>query len=215
VGVVMPSDFMPLAEETGTVSAIGVWVLDCALRDLKSWQGQGVELKVSVNMSARQLQAHDLLEEVARLLDLYGIEPRRLRLEITEPTLMQESEVAHRAIRALHTLGVELAIDNFGTGYSSLGLVRGLPIQVVKIDRSLVSSCITRRECAAMVQAAVAMAKVLGIRVVASGVETEEQRSAMRALGCDAIQGYLVARPMEASGVAAITSAVAEQTFVA
>ncbi|MGZ5651669.1 MAG: putative bifunctional diguanylate cyclase/phosphodiesterase [Usitatibacter sp.] len=214
-GVVMPLDFLPIAEETGTVTAIGIWVLDRALADLKGWQEGGLELMLAVNLSPRQLQQHDLPEEVSRLLAAHGIAPECLRLEITEPTLMLESEAAHRAILAMKALGVEMAIDNFGTGYSSLGLMRGLPIQVVKIDRSLVSSCVTKRECGAIVQAAVAMSTVLGIRVVAAGVETEEQRRAMKAYGCDAIQGYLVARPMPASGVAAITSAVAEQTFFA
>jgi diguanylate cyclase (GGDEF)-like protein/PAS domain S-box-containing protein len=211
-GVVLPPDFMPLAEETGTAAAIGAWVLDRALLDLKGW---GRNVKLSVNVSARQLQQGDLAEEIARALQVHGIAPQRLRLEITEPTLMQDAESTHRAIRALKALGVEIAIDNFGTGYSSLGLLRGLPVQVVKIDRSLVSSCTIKRECAAIVQAATAMSKAMGIRVVAEGVETGEQRSAMQAFGCDAIQGYLVSRPVDASGIAAMTSAVAEQTFFA
>ena len=214
-GVVMPSVFMPLAEETGTMASIGSWVLDRALRDFKVWQEKGHNFKIAVNLSARQLQQHDIVEDVSRILGVHGIAPQRLRLEITEPTMMQDSEAVHRTIRALKELGVEMAIDNFGTGYSSLGLVRGLPINVVKIDRSLVSTCPSRRECAAIVQAATAMSKALGIRVIAEGVETEDQRRMMNLLGCDGIQGYLVAYPMEAAGIAAMTEAVAEQTFFA
>ena len=196
-GVVMPSDFLALAEETGTVHAIGLWVLDHALRDLRGWQQEGSALKLAVNVSAKQLQQQDLVDEVQRLLTAHGVAPSTLRLEITEPTLMTDSEEVHRTVRALRNLGVEMAIDNFGTGYSSLGLVRGLPISVVKIDKSLVSSCPSKRECAAIVQAAAAMSRVMGIRVIAEGVETEEQRRVMISLGCDGAQGYLFAKPIE------------------
>jgi diguanylate cyclase (GGDEF)-like protein/PAS domain S-box-containing protein len=211
-GVVLPPEFMPLAEEAGTAVAIGTWVLDRALGDLKGW---GKNVKLSVNVSARQLQQHDLADEISRLLLVHGIAPQRLRLEISEPTLMQDAESTHQAIRALAVVGVELAIDNFGTGYSSLGLLRGLPVKVVKIDRSLVSACTVKRECAAIVQAASTLSKAMGIRVVAEGVETEEQRSQVQAIGCEAIQGYLVSRPVDASGIAAMTNAVAEHTFFA
>jgi EAL domain-containing protein (putative c-di-GMP-specific phosphodiesterase class I) len=206
---------MPLAEQTGSITAIGAWVLDRALTDLRAWHDQGIDIQVAVNVSARQLQQAELVDEVARLLERHGVEPRCLRLEITEPTLMLDSDAAHATVRAFKGLGVELAIDNFGTGYSSLGLVRGLPIQVVKIDKSLVSYCPSKRECAAIVQAAATMSRVLGIRVVAQGVENEEQHQAMRALGCDAMQGYYVARPTDAAGIAAMTRAAAEQTLFA
>ena len=215
VGVVLPPVFMPLAEETGASAAIGAWVLDRALADLRSWRDQGLDVTLAVNLSARQLQQAGLADEVARLLDRHGIEAGRLRLEITEPALMQDSEAASRALRAFRTLGAEMAIDNFGTGYSSLGLVRGLPIQVVKIDKSLVSYCPSKRECAAMVQAAAAMSRALGIRVVAEGVETEEQLATMRALGCDSLQGYYLARPVDAAGIAATMRAAAAQTLLA
>jgi EAL domain-containing protein (putative c-di-GMP-specific phosphodiesterase class I) len=214
-GVVLPSTFLPLAEETGIITAIGDWVLDRALADLRAWRDQGLDLKMSVNLSLRQLQEADLGETVVAALNKHGIEPARLRLEITEPTLMQEPDTAQKALRTFRSLGMEVAIDNFGTGYSSLGLVRGLPVNVVKIDKSLVSYCPSKRECAAIVQAASGMSRVLGIRVVAEGVETEEQREAVKALGCDAIQGYLAARPVDAAGIAAMTRAAAEQTLFA
>ncbi|HUP98745.1 MAG TPA: EAL domain-containing protein, partial [Usitatibacter sp.] len=214
-GVVMPAAFMSLAEETGTIGAIGLWVLDHALAEQRAWREQGLGLTMAVNLSARQLNDQDLAAEVAALLKRHGTEPATLRLEITEPTIMRDSDAAYAAVRAFKALGTEVAIDNFGTGYSSLGLVRGLPVSVVKIDKSLVSYCTSKRECAAIVQAAASMAKVLGIRVVAQGVETEEQREAVKALGCDAIQGYLVARPSDAAGIAAMTRAAAEQTLFA
>jgi len=214
-GVVLPSTFLPLAEETGIITAIGDWVLDRALADLRAWRDQGLDLKMSVNLSLRQLQEADLGETVVAALNKHGIEPARLRLEITEPTLMQDPDTTQKALRTFRSLGMEVAIDNFGTGYSSLGLVRGLPVNVVKIDKSLVSYCPSKRECAAIVQAASGMSRVLGIRVVAEGVETEEQREAVKALGCDAIQGYLAARPVDAAGIAAMTRAAAEQTLFA
>ena len=206
-GVVMPADFMPLAEETGAVVAIGEWVFDRALADLKGWEERGVDVKVAVNLSARQVQQHDLLEQVTRVLDRHRVPGQRLRLEIQEQTLMGESEGVHRTLAALKALGVEVAIDNFGSGYSSLGLVRGLPIQVVKIDRSMVSSCPSKRECAAIVHAASSMARVMGIHVVAEGVETEEQRQLVISLGCHAAQGYLFSRPVSAERIAQLVRA--------
>jgi diguanylate cyclase (GGDEF)-like protein/PAS domain S-box-containing protein len=211
-GVLMPNEFLPLAEESGTITAIALWVIDRALADARAWPG----IPVAVNLSARQLQMPELAENIARLTERHGVAPSRLRVEVTETALMEDSEATHRSLQNLRTLGVELAIDDFGTGYSSLGLMRGLPIQVVKIDRSLVSACPGKRECAAVVQAASAMSRAMGIRVVAEGIETEEQRATMAALGCDAGQGYLFEQPLDAAGVsAAITRAVAEQTFVA
>jgi EAL domain-containing protein (putative c-di-GMP-specific phosphodiesterase class I) len=143
------------------------------------------------------------------------VQAPRLRLEITEATLMQEPEMVQQSLIAVRALGVEIAIDDFGIGYSALGLMRGLPVNVVKIDKSLVSSCTNRRECAAIVQAASALSRALGMRLVAAGVETEEQRQHVRSLGCDGMQGYLVARPTDAAGIAAMTRAAAEQTLFA
>ncbi|HUP30457.1 MAG TPA: EAL domain-containing protein, partial [Usitatibacter sp.] len=140
-GLVMPADFMPLAEETGTVVAIGAWVMERALADLKEWNDEGIQLKLAVNLSARQIQQPELAGQVQELIEKHGVRAESLRMEITEPALMQDSESAHRSLTALRALGVEIAIDNFGAGYSSLGLLRGLPVQVVKIDRSLVSTC--------------------------------------------------------------------------
>ncbi|HET7547679.1 MAG TPA: EAL domain-containing protein [Usitatibacter sp.] len=200
-GVSTPPEFMPVAEETGIAPAIGAWVLERVLSDARAWHERGVPLAVGVNLSARQLQQPDLAEQVGRALEAHRMPAAMLRLEIAEPVLMEGEDAAHRTLRGLEALGVQMAIDNFGSGFSSLGLVRGLPFGVVKIDRSLVSSCPVRRECAAIVQATTAMAHALGLRVVAQGVESEEQRAQMAALGCDAAQGHYFAEPMQAGAI--------------
>ena len=150
--------------------------------------------------------------DVRAALETHGVPPRNLRLEVTELTLMQESDAANRAIKALQAAGVGIAIDDFGTGYSSLGLVRGLPVQGVKLDRTLGSSCVNKRECAAIVQATSAMSRALGIRLVAEGVETEEQRRLVRSLGCDGAQGFLFAAPIEPERVPELLRESAEET---
>ena len=210
-GVVMPAEFLPLAEENGSIIQIGQWVMERALADLSSWQDQGLELVLSINISARQLQHHELPDEIGASLRAHGVAPSRLRLEIAEPTLMHDSEPADRTIRALQALGVQVAIDNFGTGYSSLGLVRGFAVQAVKIDKSLVSSCTHKRDCAAIVGAVGAMAKNLGLTVIASGVETEDEKKLVASLGCDRAQGNLIGRPVDWSQIAALAGAPAAE----
>jgi diguanylate cyclase (GGDEF)-like protein/PAS domain S-box-containing protein len=208
-GIATPPEFMPVAEETGIAPAIGAWVLDRALADAREWRDQGLQLVVAVNLSARQLQQADLAEGVGRALAAHGIEPRTLRLEVAEPVLMDGGDAAHRTLRGLQALGVQMAIDNFGSGFSSLGLVRGLPFTVVKIDRALVSSCPVRRECAAIVEATSSMAHALGVRVVAQGVESEEQRAQMAELGCDGAQGHYFSEPADRHRIAELGRAFA------
>jgi len=200
--LVMPVDFIPLAEETGTIIHIGRWVLNQALEDLKRWLEQGLDdIYVSVNISARQFQHHDLLNEVFQALQNHDVPAKHLRLEVTETMMMHDPPAAERALGALKGLGVELAVDDFGTGFSSLSLVRRFPIHVVKIDKSFVGGCPQNRECVAIVQAVAAMAYTLGLRVVAEGVETQEQLDMVAAFGCDGAQGYFFSRPVVAAGV--------------
>jgi diguanylate cyclase (GGDEF)-like protein/PAS domain S-box-containing protein len=194
--IVMPPDFLPFAEENGTIIPIGQWVLDRVLEDAKGWAEAGIDLTISINLSARQLQQQDLVDTVAAALRTHGQPAHRLRFEIPEMALMGDSEGLHRTVRGLQRLGVEVAIDNFGSGYSSLGLVRGFSVTAVKIDKTLVSSCPNKRECAAIVEAVGAMAKNLGITVIAAGVETEEERRLVQSLGCERAQGMLVGRPV-------------------
>ena len=196
-GVVMPAEFLPLAEENGTIIPIGEWVLDRALQDLKGWREIGVDLTVSVNLSARQLQQAELSDGVFAALQRHGVPATKLRFEIPETALLADSDSVGRSVRALQAIGVEIAIDNFGSGYSSLGLVRGFSATAVKIDKSLVSSCPNKRECAAIVQAVSTMAKSLGLTVIAAGVETEEERRIVQSLGCERAQGMLVGKPMD------------------
>jgi diguanylate cyclase (GGDEF)-like protein/PAS domain S-box-containing protein len=205
-GIVMPVDFIPIAEETGTIITIGKWVLGQALADLRRWREQGLDIYVSVNISVRQFQHHELVNEIFQALQANNIAPQHLRLEVTESMMMSDPPAAERALRALQGLGVELAVDDFGTGFSSLSLIRRFPIHVVKIDRSFVSGCPHNRECVAIAQAVSAMAYTLGLRVVAEGVETEEQRDVLDAMGVDGAQGYYYSRPVVASGVPYLVS---------
>ena len=200
--VVMPASFLPQSEENGSIIEIGRWVLERSLCDLKAWRDQGLDLELAVNVSARQLQDPELVNEVRKALTRCEVPAARLRLEIAESALMSDSQAADRTIRSLHALGVKIAIDNFGTGYSSLGLVRGFAIDAVKIDRSLVSSCPDKRACAAIVQGVGAMARSLGLIVIAGGVESEEERRVMATLGCDRAQGNLIGRPVDWARIA-------------
>jgi EAL domain-containing protein (putative c-di-GMP-specific phosphodiesterase class I) len=212
-GVVMPIDFIPLAEETGTIIIIGKWVLNQALADLRRWRDQGLDLYVSVNISVRQFQHHELVNEIFQALQAHDIAPQHLRLEVTESMMMNDPAAAERALRALQGLGVQLAVDDYGTGFSSLSLVRRFPIHVVKIDRSFVSGCPQNRECVAIVQAVSAMAYTLGLRVVAEGVETEEQREVLASMGVDGAQGFHFSRPVVASGIPFLVADAAHDKF--
>jgi diguanylate cyclase (GGDEF)-like protein/PAS domain S-box-containing protein len=203
-GVVMPAGFLPHAEETGTILALGSWVIERALRDFRKWRLEGLDGALAINLSARQLQDDGLVNQVFQALQAHHVAPRLLRLEVSEATLLHDAAASDRTLRALRGLGVEVVLDNFGSANSSLGLLRRFPIQRVKIDRSLVGGCEDRRECAAMIQGVVAMARSLGMKVVAEGVETAEQRAEIARLGCDAAQGYLIARPMDAAKVPGI-----------
>jgi diguanylate cyclase (GGDEF)-like protein/PAS domain S-box-containing protein len=194
-GVVMPGEFLPLAEESGTIVAIGEWVVDRALADLAAWREQGMNLMLSINVSGRQLQDSECAAVFTRALKTHAIPAEKVRIEVPEPALLVENDGVTRNLRALQELGVHVAIDNFGTGYSSLGLVRGFGVQAVKIDKTLVSSCVDRSECAAIMQAVGSMAHNLGLVVVASGVETPEERYLVASLGCDRAQGLLIGKP--------------------
>lgn len=207
-GIVLPAGFLPSAEENGTIVAIGDWVLDRALGDLASWRERGMDITVSINLSARQLFQSDIAARIETAIRAHGVPPKSVRIEIPETALMAESDKTDRAVRGLQRLGVQVAIDNFGTGYSSLGLVRGFSVNAVKIDRSLVSSCENKRECAAIVEAVGTMARTLGITVIAAGVETEEERRMVAALGCDRAQGTYIGKPVEWAQIAASRSEV-------
>ena len=194
-GLVMPGEFIQLAEESGLILRIGEWVLREACR----WARHGVQ--VSVNLSPRQLNDPGLAETVAQALSESGLAPRLLELEITESTVMQHTEVTLATLEKLKKLGVSISIDDFGTGYSSLAYLRRFPVDKLKIDRSFVAELPADQEQAAIICAIVALAHALQIEVVAEGVETEAQREFLSRCGCDYLQGYLIGRPGDAAPI--------------
>jgi diguanylate cyclase (GGDEF)-like protein/PAS domain S-box-containing protein len=198
-GRVAPPAFIPVAEETGLVVAIGQRVLEQACWQARKWQERFPSrppLTVAVNLSARQFQHASLVEDIERLLRECRLLPRTLKLEITESAVMQDAEAAELTLRRLKNLGIQLAIDDFGTGYSSLSYLKRFPVDTLKIDRSFVDGIGSDAQDTAIVQSVVALAKTLNLDVTAEGIETEEQRLHLRSLGCDRGQGYLFARPL-------------------
>jgi diguanylate cyclase (GGDEF)-like protein len=194
-GLVPPGSFIPLAEETGLIVPIGAWVLSEACATLRRIiEETGMEgLQVSVNVSPRQLQQPDFVGQVRAALDDNGLEPHCLVVEITESAIMETGAAA--ILRALKDLGVRLAMDDFGTGYSSLAHLRRFPLDVIKVDRSFVAG-LGDGQGSSIAGAIVSLAHALGLRTVAEGIEDDEQRRAVLALGCDVGQGFHFARPM-------------------
>jgi diguanylate cyclase (GGDEF)-like protein/PAS domain S-box-containing protein len=198
-GMIPPADFISVAEETGLIVPIGQWVLSEACSQLRSWQLQAVSdapLSISVNLSSKQFAHPGLLEQIIQILVMTGLDPRALKLEITESVVMENVEAAAGMLERLRALGVELSIDDFGTGYSSLSYLHRLPIDTLKIDRSFVGR-IEESDNKEIVRTIVTLARTLGKGVVAEGVETREQLSLLRELNCDSAQGYLFSRPVD------------------
>ncbi len=200
IGLVSPLEFIPLAEETGLIVPIGDWVLRTACAQARAWQQAGLpDLRMSVNIAPRQFQQQDLAGVVLRILRETGLDPRRLVLEITEGTIMQNAGAAIETLRTLGALGVGLSLDDFGTGYSSLNYLKRFPLDCLKVDKSFVDDITTDPDVAAIVSAIISMARSLEVQVVAEGVETRAQLEFLRAHGCDAIQGYLFSKPLPAA----------------
>jgi diguanylate cyclase (GGDEF)-like protein/PAS domain S-box-containing protein len=201
-GLVHPSSFIPLAEESRLILPLGEWVLRTACMQMRAWRNAGLQVPVmAVNLSLRQFQQNDIVEGVRRVLDETGLDAGALELEITETTAMQNAETTIELLHALRELGVSIAIDDFGTGYSSLNYLKRFPITAVKIDRAFIRDLTTSEGDAAIVSAVVGIARALKLRVVAEGVETEEQLSFLKRRNCDAAQGYLFSRPVSAAGL--------------
>jgi diguanylate cyclase (GGDEF)-like protein/PAS domain S-box-containing protein len=191
-GLVFPSDFVPLAEETNLILQLGDWVLNRVCADYRSWQRSVPSpSRVSVNLSLRQLQQRRFLDRVRETFRAHGVSPTSLELEITETTLMEDPERTIRILDALYGMGLHLAIDDFGTGYSSLSALQQFPISTLKIDRSFVRDVAIDRDDAAIVDAIIQMAHSLQLEVVAEGVESEQQLDFLRRHGCDYAQGHL------------------------
>ncbi|MBW7901881.1 MAG: EAL domain-containing protein [Rhodocyclaceae bacterium] len=194
-GLVMPGDFIPIAEESGLIVPIGRWVIERACDLLVAWRETHPEQCLSVNVSALQFHQPDFVDSVAQALARSGADSWRLCLELTESALLGDEETAAERMRQLKDMGVMISLDDFGTGYSSLSCLKRLPIDEVKIDRSFVSDIVSDTQDAAIVHAIVAMCRSLGLTVVAEGVETTTQRDYLLGCGCDMLQGYLLGRP--------------------
>jgi EAL domain-containing protein (putative c-di-GMP-specific phosphodiesterase class I) len=193
LGNVSPATFIPLAEESGFIVAIGNWVLEEAVRQALVWQQLGRPTVVSVNVSALQFQQGDFVERVARTIGDAGLHPALLELELTESILIKDVSETLARLHALSALGVSMAIDDFGTGYSSLAYLKRFPISKLKIDRAFVMGLPDDEGDRAIVSATIAMASALKMTVVAEGVETAEQRNYLQGVQCAAFQGFLCA----------------------
>ena len=210
MGLVPPDRFLPLAERSGLIVPIGNWVINEACRQMAQWHAQGQrDWTIAVNLSTVQLANAHLVEVVRSALQRTGLPPRCLTLEITETTAMRDAEAALVVLDQLAALGVGISIDDFGTGYSSLLYLKRLPANELKIDRGFITELAQGNEDEAIVSAIVALGKTLGLKVVAEGVETAEQREMLTELGCDILQGYLLGKPMSAVKLAEQFSAEA------
>lgn len=206
-GMVPPSEFIGLAEETGLIAPMGEFVLRQACWQACEWQRQGLApIRVSVNLSVHQLRQGKLVSLVRQVLDESGLEPHLLELELTESQLLDSVEHIIATFRQLHELGVKLAIDDFGTGYSSLSYLKRFPVDYVKIDQTFVRGLTEGSQDAAITRAIIVMAHSLALKVVAEGVETQEQLAFLREQGCDEVQGYLISRPVAAANLMSLLS---------
>jgi diguanylate cyclase (GGDEF)-like protein len=196
-GMVMPSDFIPLAEDTGLIIPISEWIMHTACVQNKAWQKEGLQtIPVSVNLSSLQFRQKNILGTILQILENSKLNPDYLILEITESSLMDNTEETFATLNALSEMGLRLTIDDFGTGYSSLSYLKRFPLYAIKIDRSFVNGITTNHGDAAIVKAIIAMAHSLKLQVVAEGVETEEQLDFLRNEVCDEMQGFLFSRPL-------------------
>jgi len=195
-GLIAPDRFIPLAEETGLILALGRWVLRAACAQARRWQEMGRPLRIAVNLSGQQIVHGDIVATVSEVLAETGLAPQWLELEITEGFVLSHAEAGVHALERLKALGIKLAIDDFGTGYSSLSYLKRLPVDRLKIDRSFVQGVPEDRDDAAIVTTIIAMARSLQLEVIAEGVETEAQLAFMRQHGCEEYQGYFLARPL-------------------
>lgn len=207
-GILAPDMFVPLAEETGLISAMGEVVLDKACQQAKYWQQQNYgKITVSVNLSAQQIHKGNLLSIVEKTISRFSLDPKLLELELTESLLMEDIKNTVYTLEAIRDMGVCISLDDFGTGYSSLSYLKKFPIDILKIDKSFVKEVDKNADDAAITKAIIAMAHSLGLGVIAEGVETEEHLSFLREEGCDCIQGYLISRPVDSKKIAAILAA--------
>jgi EAL domain-containing protein (putative c-di-GMP-specific phosphodiesterase class I) len=199
----MPDAFIPVAEASGLIVPMGLWVLQEACRQGALWRQQGLDLEMAVNLSTRQVSDPDVVASIQDALRSSGLPPERLLVEVTESTVMEDADAAEVALRAIAALGVAVAIDDFGTGYSSLVYLKRYDLHALKIDRSFVAGMGINADDDAIVASIITLAAAVGAVCIAEGVETPEQHAALVALGCDYAQGYLFGRPVPAEALGA------------
>jgi EAL domain-containing protein (putative c-di-GMP-specific phosphodiesterase class I) len=203
-GILEPLDFISLAEETGLIVPLGRWVVAEACRQTRDWQlrygpllrGTGISLMVGVNLSGRHLAQPDLVDDVAVTLKATGLKPNHLVLEMTESMLVHDNRATLERLHALKAIGVRLSIDDFGTGYSSLAYLERFPVDSLKMDRSFIASLDNRDSKSPLAEAVIGLGRILGLKVVAEGIETKSQWDRLRALGCGLGQGFYVSYPL-------------------
>ncbi|UVJ43910.1 bifunctional diguanylate cyclase/phosphodiesterase [Pseudomonas sp. LS1212] len=196
-GLLPPSEFVPLAEQSGLIVPLGYWVISRALRDMQVLREQGLPaLHMAVNLSFRQFQDSQLLATLSRLIVEHGVDSQWLEFELTETAVMRRNDLVKQTMDALGRLGVRFSLDDFGTGFSSFVHLNSLPITLLKVDRSFVGGMEQREENRKLVHAMINLAHNLNLEVVAEGVETQEQLALLRSFGCDQVQGYLISRPL-------------------
>lgn len=212
-GLISPADFIPLAEETGHINSIGQIVFDAVCSEMRQWQAESqkrIPISVSINLSGKQFTQDGLTDQIMRALERAGIEPRQIKLEITESVVMENIEAAIEMLEQLHARGIQLSIDDFGTGYSSLSYLHRLPIDTLKIDRSFIDRMEGSSENAEIVRTIIALGRNLRMSITAEGIETVDQLNQLRALDCDSGQGYLFSKPLEAEDARQIVRQIDE-----
>jgi diguanylate cyclase len=198
-GLLMPDEFIPLAQHTGLIRPLTLSVIDIAMAQARSWRNQGLNLSVAVNLATRNLLDAGLPDDVQELLEKWELDPGMVEFEITESTIMADPFRALSVLKRLHEMGTKLSIDDFGTGYSSLAYLKRLPVDAVKIDKSFVLNMVTDENDAAIVRSTIDLARNLGLAVVAEGVEDEAIWQTLATLGCDLAQGHYLSKPMPAA----------------
>ncbi len=205
LGLILPAQFIDLAEETGLIVPIGNWSMGEVCRQNLAWQKAGlIPIRIAVNLSSRQFDDNKLYDTVTGALTSSGLDPIWLELEITESLVMRNADYTFEVLQRIRDMGVHVSIDDFGTGYSSLSYLKRFPVNSLKVDRSFIRDVPQDSDDVAITQAIIAMAHSLGLKVIAEGVETEEQLDFLRKLKCDQVQGYLFSEPIPAEEFAVL-----------
>ncbi|MDH3445123.1 MAG: GGDEF domain-containing phosphodiesterase [Deltaproteobacteria bacterium] len=200
-GLIMPDEFIPLAERTGLIVPLTLWVLKNAINQWRSWHDRGIDISIAVNLSMWNLETPELAEQIADLLSISGIPASQLELEITESAIMDDPRRTMRTLKSIRELGVHFTIDDFGTGYSSLAHLKKLPVSSIKIDKTFTQNMESDNDSAVIVRAIVDLGHNLGLNVVAEGVETSEAKDMLTDFDCDEAQGYYFSRPVTAGDI--------------